>query len=73
MAEGVALVSDEEIKTTMRFLLTRMKMLVEPSGAVAAAAVLHKKLPVDIRSVGIIISGGNVDLDMLAGICTEVA
>jgi threonine dehydratase len=73
MVEGVVLVTDEEIKATMRFLLTRMKMLVEPSGAVAAAAVLQQKFPPDIRSVGIIISGGNVDLDVLAGVCSEVA
>jgi threonine dehydratase len=73
MAEGVALVSDNEIKATMRFILTRMKMVVEPSGAVAAAAVLHKKLPADIRSIGIIVSGGNVDLDVLSDICSEAA
>ncbi len=72
-AEGIVLVSEEEIKATMRFLLTRMKMLVEPSGAVAAAAVLYKKLPRDIRSVGVLISGGNVDLDVLAEICGTVA
>ncbi len=71
MAEGVLLVSEDEIKATMRFLLTRMKMLTEPSGAVAAAAVLHGKLPTDVRSVGIIVSGGNVDLDVLAEICRE--
>lgn len=71
LAEGVLLVSEEEIKATMRFLLTRMKILVEPSGAVAAAAVLHKKLPPGIRSAGIIISGGNVDLDVLSNICRE--
>jgi threonine dehydratase len=73
MAEGVLLVSEEEIKGTMRFLLTRMKILVEPSGTVAAAAVLHKKLPDDIGSVGVIISGGNVDLDVLSEICKEAA
>jgi len=71
MAEGVVLVTEEEIKATMRFLLTRMKMLAEPSGAVAAAAVLHRKLPTDIRSMGVIISGGNVDLDVLSEICKE--
>ncbi len=71
MAECVLLVSEDEIKATMRFLLTRMKMLTEPSGAVAAAAVLHKKLPADIRHVGIIVSGGNVDLDVLSDICRE--
>ncbi len=73
MAEGVALVSEEEIKATMRFLLTRMKMLVEPSGAVAAAAVLFRKLPRDVRSVAVILSGGNVDLDVLGGICSAAA
>ena len=68
-AEGVLLVSEEEIKDTMRILLTRMKLLVEPSGAVAAAAVLHGKLPPDVRRVGVILSGGNVDLDLLAAVC----
>ncbi|MGI9071408.1 MAG: pyridoxal-phosphate dependent enzyme [Bryobacteraceae bacterium] len=73
MAEGVLLVSEEEIKATMRFLLMRMKMLTEPSGAAAAAAVLHRKLPADIRTVGVILSGGNVDLDVLSEICREAA
>jgi threonine dehydratase len=67
--EDVLLVSEEEIKATMRFLLMRMKILVEPSGAVAAAAVLHRKLPSDISSAGVILSGGNVDLDLLSEIC----
>ncbi len=71
MAEGVVLVSEEEIKATVRFLLSRMKLLTEPSGAVAAAAVLHEKLPAAIRSAGVILSGGNVDLDVLSGICGE--
>ncbi|MCS7315745.1 MAG: threonine/serine dehydratase, partial [Bryobacterales bacterium] len=63
--EAVLLVSEEEIRETMRFLLTRLKLLVEPSGAVAAAAVLHRKLPSGIRSAGVVLSGGNVDLDFL--------
>jgi threonine dehydratase len=71
MADGVLLVSEEEIKVTIRFLLTRMKLLVEPSGAVAAAAVLHGKLPGAFRRVAIILSGGNVDLPVLASICKE--
>jgi threonine dehydratase len=69
LAENVVLVSEEEIKATVRFLLTRMKILVEPSGAVAAAAALHKKLPGNLKSLGILLTGGNVDLDVLAGIC----
>jgi threonine dehydratase len=44
----------------------RMKILVEPSGAVAAAAVLFRKLPADVRSVGVVLSGGNIDFEDLA-------
>ncbi len=58
--EDILLVSEDEIRATMQFLLTRMKILVEPSGAVAAAAVLYRKLPRDVRSAGVILSGGNV-------------
>jgi threonine dehydratase len=65
LAEDVLLVSEDEIRAAMRFLLTRMKILVEPSGAVAAAAVLFHKLPAGIRSAGIVLSGGNVDLEVL--------
>ena len=71
--ERVLTVSEEEIKTTVRFLLSRMKMLVEPSGAAAAAAVLYRKLPAVAESVGIILSGGNVDFDVVAAICREAA
>jgi threonine dehydratase len=65
--EQVVLVSDDEIRETVTYLLTRMKMLVEPSGAVSAAAVLYGKLPAGLRRIGVIVSGGNVDLDVLAG------
>ncbi len=73
LSSGVLLVSDKEIKQTMRFLLTRMKLLVEPSGAAAAAAVLHDKLPRELGRIGVILSGGNVDLPVLAEICAEAA
>jgi len=66
LVEDVLLVSEEEIRETVKFLLSRMKVLVEPSGAVAAAAVLFGKLPGGIRRAGIVLSGGNVDLDVLA-------
>jgi threonine dehydratase len=69
LAEAVLLVSEDEIKAAMRFVLTRLKILVEPSGAVPVAALLHKKAPAGIRSAGIIVSGGNVDFDVLAEIC----
>jgi threonine dehydratase len=61
--ESIVLVSEDEIRAAMRFLLTRMKILVEPSGAVAAAAVLFHKLPADVKRAGVILSGGNMDLD----------
>ena len=69
LATGALLVSEDEIRATIRFLLTRMKLVVEPSGAVAAAAALHKKLPEGPRRVGIVITGGNIDMEMLASIC----
>ena len=59
-------VSDDEIRAAVKFLLLRLKVLVEPSGAVPAAAVLFHKLPQGIRSVGVVISGGNVDFENLA-------
>jgi threonine dehydratase len=67
------LVSEAEISTTVGFLLSRTKLLVEPSGAVAAAAVLHGKIPSSVKSIGVILSGGNVDFDVLASICSEIS
>ena len=66
LAERILLVSEDEIRAAVKFLLLRLKILVEPSGAVAAAAVLFHKLPPEIRSVGIVLSGGNVDFEDLA-------
>jgi threonine dehydratase len=63
--ERVVLVTDSEIREAMKFLLARMKMLVEPSGAVVAAAALSGKLPSGLGRVGLVLSGGNVDLEML--------
>jgi threonine dehydratase len=63
--EKILLVTEEEIRATVRFLLERMKILVEPSGAVAPAAILFGKLPEGIKTAGAIISGGNVDLDTI--------
>ncbi len=65
-AEDVLTVSEDEIVRAMRFLLFRLKILAEPTGAVAAAAALFGKLPEDVGSVGVVISGGNVDPAVLA-------
>lgn len=62
--EDIVLVSDREIRDAMKFLLTRMKILVEPSGAVTAAALMLRRLPPSVRRVGAILSGGNTDLDL---------
>jgi threonine dehydratase len=72
LVEDVVLVTEDEIKATVRFLLARLKILVEPSGAVAAAAVLFHKLPAGLGRTGIILSGGNVDADVLSAILSEI-
>jgi len=70
--EGILLVSDEEIIQALRFLLLRAKLLVEPTGAVPAAALLAGKLPLPKGArVGVVLSGGNVDAGALAGILAE--
>jgi threonine dehydratase len=58
-------VSDEEIKVAMRLIWERMKIIIEPSSAVALAVVLKKPALFKNKQVGIIISGGNVDLGKL--------
>jgi threonine dehydratase len=62
----VITVSDAELVSAMRFFAARMKMVVEPTGCLAAAAVLERKLDISGKRVGVIISGGNVDLAVLA-------
>lgn len=66
LVEDILLVSDEELIATMRFVLERMKVLIEPSGAAAAAALMHHKIDVAGKRVGVVLSGGNVDLTRLA-------
>ncbi|HET7113345.1 MAG TPA: threonine/serine dehydratase [Pyrinomonadaceae bacterium] len=66
LADDVLTVTDDEIIATLRFLLFRMKILVETSGATAAAAVMFRKLPADVKRVGVVLSGGNIDPELLA-------
>ncbi|MBB2997984.1 MAG: threo-3-hydroxy-L-aspartate ammonia-lyase [Paraburkholderia tropica] len=58
----IVTVSDAELVETMKFFASRMKIYVEPTGCLAAAAVLQRKVDVQGKRVGIVISGGNVDL-----------
>jgi threonine dehydratase len=61
LVAGIQTVSDAQLVTTMRFFAERMKLVVEPTGCLAAAAVLEGKLDVAGKRVGVIVSGGNVD------------
>ncbi|MDP8989770.1 MAG: threonine/serine dehydratase [Acidobacteriota bacterium] len=68
LVDRIVLVSEEEIRATLKFLLSRLKILTEPSGAVSAAPVLFKKLPPGLSRVGVVLSGGNVDYELLASL-----
>jgi threo-3-hydroxy-L-aspartate ammonia-lyase len=65
-ADDVLTVSDVEIIEAIKFLLFRMKILVEPSGAAAAAAVMGGRAPDNARRIGVVLSGGNIDPNALA-------
>jgi threonine dehydratase len=62
LVSGVLTVSDEQLVATMRFFAERMKMVVEPTGCLAAAALLEGAIDLRGQRVGVILSGGNVDL-----------
>ena len=64
--DDIKTVSDSQLVATMKFFAERMKMVVEPTGCLAAAAALHGVLPLEGKRVGILISGGNVDLATFA-------
>ena len=62
-------VTDKEIVEAMRFLFERMKLVVEPSGAVGVAALLAGRVELPTGSqVGVILSGGNVDAERFASL-----
>lgn len=64
--ERVITVTEDEIKTAMRLIWERMKVVTEPSGAVPLAAVLTAKfqnISPAPQNVGIVLCGGNIDLD----------
>lgn len=61
LVEDVLTVAEEEIVETARLLMAELRVVVEPSGAVAAAAALSGKLPAGLTRVGITLSGGNAE------------
>lgn len=66
--EAVVLVTEDEIRAAVRWLATKVHLVVEPSGAVPVAAVLHGKLPQSLGKIGVIVSGGNMEPKQLAEI-----
>jgi threo-3-hydroxy-L-aspartate ammonia-lyase len=67
LVKAVVTVTDDQLVSTMRFFAERMKMVVEPTGCLGAAALLEGVVQAQGRRVGVIVSGGNVDLVRYAG------
>ena len=63
--DQIVTVSEEGIVAAMRMIWERMKIIIEPSSALPLAAILENKVDVKGKKVGIILSGGNVDLGKL--------
>jgi len=64
--DEIVKVEEENIIDTLRFLLERVKILAEPSGAVSLAGLLSGRIPCRDKKIAVVISGGNVDLNTLA-------
>jgi threonine dehydratase len=62
-ADDIVTVSEKEIIESMKFLWSRMKIIVEPSGAVSLAGVLKNRETYQNKNIGVILSGGNIDLN----------
>ena len=62
----IVTVSDEELLRATRFFFERMKLVVEPTGALGAAALMCGRIPVEGKRVGVMVTGGNADLGDLA-------
>lgn len=60
--DDLVLVSEEEIRFAFSFVMERMKQLIEPSSAVAIAAIINGRLPLKNKKVVTVVSGGNVDI-----------
>jgi threonine dehydratase len=61
---GGIVVEDQEVKNSIKILAEHLKIVVEPGGAVAATAALSKKIDLKNKIVVVMISGGNIDLDI---------
>ena len=73
MVDSIVLVSEEEIVQAMRFVWERMKLIIEPSSAVAVAPLLNGTIGGNGERIGVILSGGNVDLDGFFGLLAKTS
>jgi threonine dehydratase len=73
LVSEVVTVSDQQIIEAMRFLFERMKLVVEPSGACAFAALLAGRVAVEGQRVGVVLSGANIGADAFAGMISRRA
>ncbi len=71
LLRGVLTVTDEEVRAAIRFAFRNLKLVVEPGGAVALAAILSGKLETAGKTTAIVLSGGNIDVDLFAEIQAE--
>jgi threo-3-hydroxy-L-aspartate ammonia-lyase len=71
LVDDVVTVSDAEIVTALRLLFERVKVVAEPSGASALAALLAGRVPLRGATAGVVISGGNVDAARFAALTTD--
>jgi threonine dehydratase len=71
LVEDIFTVTDTELVETMRFFAERMKMVVEPTGCLAAAAVFAKKFDIAGKRIGVVLSGGNVDIAHYAALLSR--
>ena len=71
VCDGIVTVTEDEIATAILALLEKQKVIAEGAGAVSVAAVLFHKLPIQGKKVVCIVSGGNIDVNILSRVITR--
>lgn len=67
--EQIFTVDDRQVVEALHLTMSRLKILIEPSCATPLAALLAMNLPTNVKRIGVILSGGNIDLERLADLC----